>query len=90
MGWFESSGQRSIECPAQCEGASCGDVFIHSCTGAEETVQMWIRTGDGTWEAAAAGHIHPYLPGYRLVMTKGKPGWVTRKTIATYGYRGTC
>lgn len=90
MGWFESFGQERIEGPVQCEGASCGDVFIHSCAGAEGAPQVWIRMGDGTWEAAAAGHIHPYLPCYRLVVTKGKPRWVTRKTIATYGYRGTC
>jgi hypothetical protein len=84
-GWFESSGRTPLEKPYQCQGALNGDVFIHKHSG--NMWQMWMRNDVGGWEVINRGHRHPYLLGYRLAMTNGKPGWVTRKTISTYNYR---
>lgn len=85
MGWFISSGSHPLEAPPSDDGAEFGDVFVHSF--GEDQVQVWIRTESAIWELSNAGSDHPYLPGYRLILKNGKPGWVTRKTVATYYYR---
>ena len=83
--FFESSGDTSIDKPLRYENAEVGDLFVH--THGPDRIQMWIRVSTKTWDSVGPGHRHPYLPGYRLVLTGGKPGWVTRKTVATYHYR---
>jgi hypothetical protein len=85
MGYYLSSGNSPLEEPPRDKIAEHGDVFVHSYEG--EKHQIWMGTADAKWECIAPGHDHPYLPGYRLMLKHGKPGWVTQKTIATYHYR---
>lgn len=85
MGWYTSSGSQPLEAPPSHKDAEYGDIFVHLY--GEEDAQVWMRTAMATWERVNPGHDHPYLPGYRLMLKDGRPGWVTRKTIATYHYR---
>lgn len=86
MGYYLSTGNAPLEGPLLNEGAELGDVFVHSDEEGTNH-QVWMRTANANWERVNAGHNHPYLLGYRLLLKNGKPAWVTQKTIATYHYR---
>ncbi|KAF8222781.1 hypothetical protein L208DRAFT_1381701 [Tricholoma matsutake] len=85
MGWFKSLGNAPLETPPPCNSTVHGNIFIH--TDGKNALQMWMRTTQKTWEPINAGHKHPYLPSYLFVIKKGRPSWVTQKTIATYTYQ---
>lgn len=83
MGWFVSEGREPIAQPFPCN-AKEEDLFIRICS-ANLRIQVWLKGSLG-WETIAPGHKHPTLSGYGLVLTDGKPSWVTTQTIATYNY----
>lgn len=85
MGWFEAKGGTELKEPCLCDDALPNDVFVHSF--GRDGEQVWLLGETGVWMKVNGGREHPSIPTHRLVISEGRPSWVTRKTIATYGYR---
>lgn len=85
MGWFQSKGGMELKEPCLCDDAKPNDVFVHSY--GETGQQVWLLGQNGIWDRVKIGREHPTITTHRLVIAEGRPSWVTRKTVATYGYR---
>lgn len=85
MGWFESRGYGELKEPYLYDGARPGDIFVHTFGSCGQ--QVWMLGENGIWAGVYPAQEHPTVPTHRLFIAEGRPSWVTRKTVATYGYR---
>lgn len=84
---IQSKGHTIPASPPSVDNAQAGDVYVHEETSTRNYT-TWVYGKDGKWEKACQGAAHPNLGSYQLSTDKGRPGWVTRKTLQTYSYRG--
>ncbi|KAI0054402.1 hypothetical protein BV25DRAFT_1922716 [Artomyces pyxidatus] len=87
--WYETSGGHKIlRPPTELEPVEVGDIFIHKVTNNHTTMlQKWMWDKSRHWVPIEVGRRHP-LPSVSHLRfwlhRDGTPGWITKKTAATY------